>query len=391
MSGTVVFVERHINHFRVPFYEGLRNALARDGVRVRVLTGESTPAEIAKGDRATLPWAEKIQTRFFFGDRICWAPIRAGLGRGDLLVVEQANRNIYNLWELHRPRTHAVAFWGHGRNMQSDRPDGFKERFKRRIAVKPDWWFAYTEGTRRFLTGLGYPADRVTVFNNAIDTTGMLRDLAGLTPEEIARRRREIGLKDGPVGLFLGSLYGDKGLDFCMNAALRVRSRVPGFQWLIIGDGPDCEHFAPMAREHGWVHRAGARTGRDKVLDAQLAGVLMIPGAIGLVALDSLVLGLPIVTVRGNKHGPEVEYLDEGVDFLATEPLVDRYVEAVSGLLLDRSRLAAMQSHCRGRSGMYSIEAMVERVRQGVLQAMRLGHGPVGRPVPRAAGTGAPE
>lgn len=366
----VVFVERHMAHFRVALYEGLRDSLGRDGVAMHLATGAPTAEEVAKQDTELVEWAHILPTRYLLGGKVCWMPVRAALGSGDLLVLEHENKLLWNFWELYKPRAYKVAFWGHGRNMQSLRPNGPSERLKRRTTRHADWYFAYTEASRRTLLGNGFPAQRITVFNNAIDTRQLGIDRRSIGAGERQALAASLGMAGKPVGLFLGSLYAQKGLDQGLQAAAAVRLRVPDFQWLVIGDGPDRHKVEAMAQAHDWVHWVGPKRDREKALYASLADVLMIPGAVGLVALDSLVLGKPIVTMHANAHGPEMEYLVDGLDALITPDGVDAYAGALAMLLLDRPRLLAMQQACLAKAEHYTIEAMIARVHQGVLAAM---------------------
>jgi L-malate glycosyltransferase len=370
MTREAVFVERHMPHFRVAFYNGLRDALRSDGIRVRVLTGVPTAAEMAKRDVDHIDWSESLQTRYVLGEKICWMPISVGLGKGDLLVVEHENKLVWNIWELYKHREYKVAFWGHGRNRQSTNPHGWRERFKRLTTMRADWYFAYTDQSRRTLLEFGYPDDRITVFNNAIDTRQLRAEQMSIREDERRALAQSLGLAGKPVGMFLGSLYAQKGLDVCLKAALAVRQRVPEFQWLVVGDGPDRYKVDAMASEHPWVHCVGAKLGRDKALVASLADVFTIPSAIGLVALDSLVLGKPIVTMSESAHGPEIAYLQHGVNAVMTSNAIDDYVDGLARLLLDRRSLKRMQEACLAMGEHYTVESMVSRVRHGVLSAM---------------------
>lgn len=370
MNRSVIFVERHMAHFRVPLYNKLREVLDRDGVTVQIFVGRPTSLEIAKQDVEEIEWAQSLPTRYWFDERVCWMPFHAKLGQGDLLVLEHENKLLWNFWELYKKRDYKVAFWGHGRNMQSKVPNGIREHIKRLTTLRADWYFAYTEISRRHLLDIGFPDQHITVFNNAIDTRQLVLDRQSLVEQERVALAESLGLVGRPVGLFLGSLYAQKGLDQCLQAAMAVRQNVPEFQWLIIGDGPDRSKIQAMALEQPWIHWVGARRDRDKVLHASLADVLMIPSGVGLVALDSLALGKPIVSMRGNGHGPEIAYLEDGVDALMTTGGAEPYSQELSRLLLDTHRLHAMQTACLAKADRYSVEAMVARVREGVLSAM---------------------
>jgi L-malate glycosyltransferase len=370
MTRTVVFAQRHMVHFRVPFYERLRPVLAEHGVRVRVLVGEPTAQEVAKSDGGTLEWGEHRPTRYSLAGSLCWMPMNADPGDGGLLVLAQENRLVLNHWELLRPRKYRVAFWGHGRNMQSRAPAGLRERFKRWTTQRADWYFAYTKMSFQTLLDMGYPEQRITVVNNAIDTQQAVADRESISPLEMARLRQSLGLDGKRVGMFLGSLYAQKGLDFSLEAALIIRRKMPDFHWMVMGNGPDRAKVEAMAREHPWMHWVGPKLGRDKALYASLCDVLMIPSAIGLVALDSFAFGKPIVATHENNHGPEIAYLEDGADCVMTSRNVESYANAVVDLLTHRERLNDMQRRCLLKASIYSIEAMVDNMRRGVLAAL---------------------
>jgi hypothetical protein len=87
-----------------------------------------------------------------------------------------------------------------------------RERFKVWLSRRADWWFAYTELSTRSVRGFGYPAQRITTLNNAVDTAALQREVAHCRVGDREALRRRLGLGGGPVGLFLGSLYRDKRL-----------------------------------------------------------------------------------------------------------------------------------------------------------------------------------
>ena len=143
---TVAIVQRRMTHYRLPLFERMRAELLARGIRLRVLHGEPTLAEASKDDRGTLDWAEHLPTRYFAGGRILWQPFMGRVHDADLVILPQENKHLHNLPALFNPWRHRrLAFWGHGRNMQSDNPDSLLERLKRHSVCRVDWWFAYTE------------------------------------------------------------------------------------------------------------------------------------------------------------------------------------------------------------------------------------------------------
>ena len=90
------------------------------------------------------------------------------------MIVEQANRLALNYLLLAArpaggPR---VAFFGHGANLQGN-PASLREHWRRILARTPNWWFAYTDGTADRVLSAGFPANRMTVVQNAVDTSGL--------------------------------------------------------------------------------------------------------------------------------------------------------------------------------------------------------------------------
>src|SRR5262249_60679518 len=66
-----------------------------------------------------------------------------------------------------------IAFWGHGADLQSRRKNGVAQALKRAPLRRADFWFAYTELSRRLLLGNGYPDKLITVLNNSQDVSAI--------------------------------------------------------------------------------------------------------------------------------------------------------------------------------------------------------------------------
>jgi glycosyltransferase involved in cell wall biosynthesis len=292
----------------------------------------------------------------------------------NLVIVEQASRLLLNyelLWHQRRGRTR-VAFWGHGRSFAGD-ASPVAERVKARVSGRVHWWFAYTERTARILTQLGYPADRVTVVDNAIDTEQLAAQIeharAAAIPAEL---RRELELGHGPVGLFLGTLREDKGLEVLFDAADRIHQERDDFRLLVVGSGPLEDEVERRAGDRSWLHHLGSRYGEDLAGVLALADLVLLPGAVGLVALDSFVAAAPLVTAVERDHGPELAYLRHRENALVVEGGTDpaRYAEAVLEVLGDDELAARLVAGCEASATRYTIDAMVRAFAQGIRRAL---------------------
>jgi len=368
----VVIVQRRLTDYRVPLFERLRILLNEQDIELVLLVGEGTVKEKAKRDAGYLPWAQVIPTRYCFSDEICWQPFWTYLHDADLVIVTQENKLIFNHLLLVMKRRFSLAFWGHGRNMQTPDQNSLRERFKKWSNRHVDWWFAYTEVSRQLVVASGFPVERITTLNNAIDTTGMCRDRDSITPAEIERKKAELQIADKPVGAFIGSLYGEKRLNFIFEACQRIRQDLPAFQWLIIGDGIERSKIQQWTLQHDWIHWVGAQKGRDKAIHLACADVLLNPSAVGLVILDSFIFGKPIVTTETWNHGPEIAYLKQGENGFMSPDDPKQFAEVVVSLLKSPRQLERACEACTKSAGEYSIENMASYFRNGILQALTL-------------------
>lgn len=370
-----MIVQRALRRYRAGFYERLRATLAEDGIELELLHSTPLPEDDPRDDALELPWAVRLPRRTFQvrGQKLIWQPATEQLLTADLVVTTQAAELLLNyrlLWEQARGGP-AVAFWGHGRNFAA-RPNRLAEALKARASRRVHWWFAYTELSATAVAELGYPADRVTVVNNAIDTSELADHLEAVTSERIAELRAELVLGGGPVGLFIGTLRADKRLDVVIDAARRVQAVRPDFRLLIVGAGPYADEVRRRTEGEPWVRYLGSRYGREQAELLRLADLLLLPGWVGLVVLDSLVAGTPLVTSAEGPHAPEIAYLRHRHNGLLVPGGSDpaRYADAIVELLDDPSLTARLVDGCLRDAPAYTIERMVDRFAEGVRAAL---------------------
>jgi len=120
---------------------------------MNLIHGFATGSEAKKEDAGHLEWGIQIKNLSFqlLGTEIVWQPALKFLKDSDLIIVSQENRILLNYLLLIRKifDHQKIAFWGHGRNFQNRNPRNPKELVKRFFLTKPDWWFAYTDLTKK--------------------------------------------------------------------------------------------------------------------------------------------------------------------------------------------------------------------------------------------------
>jgi glycosyltransferase involved in cell wall biosynthesis len=372
----VCIVQHRLLHYRTEFFQRLRSACSEFGIELILVHGQATATEASRKDTGYLAWAIEVNNRCWrFGGRdVLWQPLPKIVRDCELVVFMQESRLLSNYPWLFGlgPKKTRVAFWGHGRNFQSAAPEGWRERWKRRHLQAVDWWFAYTQISGDIVAETGFPPERITILNNAIDNSQFSADLAAVSDVEVDALRNSIGAAPGaPVGLYCGSLYPDKRLELLLEACERIVASLPNFKLVVVGDGPS-RLVLEAAGAKPWLHWVGVKRGRDKAGWFRAAQLYLSPGAVGLHVLDSFVAGTPMVTTVDALHGPEIAYLSDGVNGLVTLGDAASYAGAVLALLQDPSRFAEIQRQAAQSAEQYTLDHMVERFRAGILACLNL-------------------
>ncbi|MEW8060084.1 MAG: glycosyltransferase family 4 protein [Candidatus Thiodiazotropha endolucinida] len=372
MGSIVTIFQYRLLHYRVDLFKLLKEKLDADGVELRLVHGQASPAEALRKDEGDLSWAIKVHNSFWTvkGRVICWQPSPNDIFESDLIVIMQENRLLSNYVLLLRRILFKtpVAYWGHGANFQSIAPLGLREKWKRFLLTKVDWWFAYTEATVAILLDAGFPRDKITCLNNAIDTSEFKGQISSVTETELLELKKKYNLPvDARIGLFCGSLYPEKKLELLISAADLIHRDIPEFRLIVIGDGPSGDYLRQELQSRPWAISVGIKRGREKAALFKLSNVMLNPGLVGLHVLDAFSAGLPMITTNNALHSPEIVYLKENVTGRLTEDNPYDYADAVSGLLKNQDLYLRMSQAALRAADEYTLQNMVNNFAQGVL------------------------
>lgn len=372
MGSIVTIFQYRLLHYRVDLFKLLKEKLDADGVELRLVHGQASPTEALRKDEGDLSWAIKVHNSFWTvkGRDICWQPSPNDIFESDLIVIMQENRLLSNYVLLLRRILFKtpVAYWGHGANFQSIAPRGLREKWKRFLLTKVDWWFAYTEATVAILLDAGFPRDKITCLNNAIDTSEFKGQISSVTETELLELKKNYNLPvDARIGLFCGSLYPEKKLELLISAADLVHRDIPEFRLIVIGDGPSGDYLRQEFQSRPWAISVGIKRGREKAALFKLSNVMLNPGLVGLHVLDAFSAGLPMITTNNALHSPEIVYLKENVTGRLTEDNPYDYADAVSGLLKNQDLYLRMSQAALRAADEYTLHNMVNNFAQGVL------------------------
>lgn len=365
----VVLIQEHLPHYRERFFELLRESLAGDGISLQLIHGIHQEKRLISSQ---LGWATAVPLRRI--GPFLWHQLGDLTAAADLIIVPQEIKYLRCLALQLRSRIlgQRFAYWGHGRNFQATDKHATAEWIKRHLSLHVDWWFAYNDLSARIVCDLGFPAERITTVGNAIDTQGLIQRRNSLTESELSAIRKELKLRSSNIAVYTGGLYAHKRVDFLLKSAILIRGIIPDFELIVIGSGPDRALVAEAAREHPWIHDIGPKNDTEKVPYWALSKVLLMPGGVGLAVLDSFALGVPMITTDTRLHGPEIDYLENGVNGLLVPcgHSHETYAREVADLMNDLPRLAQLKAAAFASASCHTIESMAANFANGVLRAL---------------------
>lgn len=363
-------IQHYLLPYRWGFHEMVEANLRTEGINYRLITG--TPAPDGKNSRHV------HHTPASTCMNIVWQNAYALTRNDDLIIITQAVKQsvLYPLFIRHALTTQKLALWGHGKNFQARNPDSIEEKLKRWLTLGAHWFFSYNNLGTQVVKDIGYPPDRITNMMNAIDTTALAAAKARLTDIDLVKVKESLGIDSGNVAVYTGAMYPDKRMPFLLEACILIRKFVPDFEMIFIGGGDDAPLVEAAARNYKWIHYLGYRNNEEKVPYWAISKVFLMPGAVGLVILDSFALGIPMVTTGVRTHGPEIDYLENGFNGISVgnPDSVEDFANAAVCVLQSESERMKLVDGCRKSAPQYTVEKSAKLFSEGILHALAAPH-----------------
>jgi glycosyltransferase involved in cell wall biosynthesis len=339
----VAITQPYIPAYRFPLWDRVVSTLADQGVETRIFFG-GDDAQLAlraeRGDGVEAPWAQQVAVRAVaLTDRLPKLRLRRlprEWAHGALLVTEMEGANL-NAWAA-AARRHPFITFGHGRSYTTEE-GGLSARVENALNRRARHVLTYTEaGREAVLARTGRAPHAVTAFRNTTDTATLRRVIAATTPTDTAAFQLAHGIPEhAKIALYLGALGRHKRIGLLAEAAERVFAQDPDWWLVVAGAGEDAPTLRALAARTGRVVLLGQAAPADYAPAARIARLVVNPGRIGLVAVDALVMGLPILAARSGLNAPEAEYLREGKDVVTVDDSAAAVAAAWLGWSVPRS------------------------------------------------------
>jgi glycosyltransferase involved in cell wall biosynthesis len=320
----ILITQPYVPAYRVPLFGALTQQLMEDGHEVVLVAGKPAPNQGQRGDAVTqgvalamrellirLPRDREVRLRLL--------PRSLKRATFDIVVSELDPSNIF-IWVYHlrRPRV-PVILWGHGASFVSrgSRLSGLLRALLVRSTASAVMTYS-NRGAALLETTLKGSRTPIIAVGNSTDTAFLRNARDSLTPDERDVAHRLSG--SGARALFVGGLDASKNIHELLAAARYARSIDESFKLIVVGQGALQEEISSAVSDGAVIWVPVAR-GRELAAIAQRCESIWMPGRVGLVAVDALALGLPLITVQHERHAPELDFLEPGeVHFVDPDP-----------------------------------------------------------------------
>lgn len=182
---------------------------------------------------------------------------------------------------------------------------------------------------------------------------------------QILELRRNLSIqKDDFVILFVGRLGREKSVDVLIEGEKEIIKKHPNVKLLIVGDGPDMEHFKKMVKEYS-LEKNVIFTGKVPYNDiplyyeaADLFATASRTETQGLTVIEAMAASLPVLAVNDDSF--RIVVVDELNGYLFDD--LKGYVEKVDYLVNHTKILSKMSKQARVSAETHSSKYFAERV-----------------------------
>ena len=193
------------------------------------------------------------------------------------------------------------------------RPDSpLKYRFKRSLVSSASWWISSGSHTSEYLCHYGAKSDRIFLYPF---TSLWQREILPYLPtlEEKQTLRRELGMAEEKILLYVGRLTREKGMEALLHAIPALEKNVGVY---FVGGEPTQAHLE-FVRAHGLenVHFVPFQKKEPLLRYYRAADLFVLPthsDVWGLVVNEAMACGLPVITTDRCVAG--LELIEPGVN-----------------------------------------------------------------------------
>jgi len=275
----------------------------------------------------------------------------------DLLHVHYAVPHATSAWlarEMLERSDFRIITTLHGTDITLVGSDPSYETVTRFSLQRSDGLTAVSEYLRReTIERFGVSCERIHTIPNFVDLSEYRRD-------RDACHRSQFAAPDEKVLMHISNFRPVKRMEDVVRVFGRVSRRIPS-RLVLIGDGPDRGRAEQAAIEEGVASRVRFLGKQESVADLlACADLFLLPSqleAFGLVALEAMACGVPVVACRVGGIGEVVPEAEAGM--LAPVGAIDEMAEHAVSILADADRWRRMSAAARAAAARFDADRIV--------------------------------
>ncbi len=244
-----------------------------------------------------------------------------------------------------------VIWWTHGYNVHL-REKNFifwVDRLIKTVLMKFSYKILlYTDYNLQEVVRMGIDEKKIIVLNNALDEKPYQYAFEQIKENDVLQLDDKTKQSNHTIA-FIGRLTKGKKVNEVLTIAVKLLKKFPDLRVFIIGDGNEKDYLQQQARDMdllGTVFFMGTITDPyDLGVIMQVTDFTILPGAVGLSLVHSMIYGVPFVTLENENHGPEIAYLKNDYNgYMARD--IDDTCEWISDCYLDRAKMLQLKKNC---------------------------------------------
>jgi glycosyltransferase involved in cell wall biosynthesis len=371
---SLVIVQPYVPKYRAGFFTRLIDVLEESNIECRVAAATPEHQQAGRDDAVAADWIIPIRRHSLrVGRRTLTLGGAGNAWSGkDAVIVGHLGSSIdtYRAILDAKRRQLRVGLWGHIKSYVADSHplDAALERWQLRQAHHV---FAYSPGGTAYAANAGVSPRRLTTVMNSVDTHALTQARDILVDSDARKFATLHGLKQGRTLGFIGGLDESKRIAFLAAVLEQLWVTDPDVKVVVGGNGSQAQ-LLNVSISRGQTILLGYVGPTEQALIGRVASALVMPGRIGLVAVDALLLQIPILTTDWPYHSAEAEYLLEGQSRFTSPNNVEAFVHQTRAFLASPSGKANPKKSVGWPYP--TIESMVSNFADGVQRMMDTDH-----------------
>ena len=307
----VVVLNDYMPAYRLPLFTLIERQLESNSIKFRVVTGNPDNKSLLRRDMTTAPFHEAVRKfslnlgsvsiRYLFARKIT--------KKADAVVCEYSVTNLNTWVHILFSKQKKVFLWGHGPDYLA-KPSWFRTTLELFLAKGATKILFYTKPGMERAIQLGVDRRKTDYLNNTFDWEPITQSMENLNETVVTNFIREYNLTSGKTLCFIGALDDTKRISFLADVMNLVWIRDREVKFLFAGEGTE-KFKLDKAVDRGQAVLLGRIVNSEKGVLSKVSSSILMPGNIGLVAVDALALGIPIIGTNV-RSSPEKDYLVEG-------------------------------------------------------------------------------